>query len=119
MKLTRRQKRWYFRRSDAGRRMQQLHFMHPDKVAHRKNNLATGKETHDEYVSAIQGLHYESLSSKEAELTEQLKAKELDQATIDQYLELWTDTVIWPRPESYIQSRKELKRLNKELSING
>lgn len=119
MKLTRKQKRWYFGRSEAGRRMQKLHFMHPDKVAHRRNNLATGKETHDEYVSAVQELLYEGLSAKEAAITERLKANNVEQSTIDRYMELWSDVVMWPKPDTYLASRKELKKLNKELSING
>lgn len=119
MKLTRRQRRWYFRRTQQGKRILKLPFMHTDKIENRRGNLETGKQVHEEFTTNIQEKIYERLALKEASLIKELEGKNIPKNEIDQYIEIWSATVIWPKQNDNILLRKELKKLNKKFGVNG
>lgn len=119
MKLNRKQRRIFYNNSEEGKRIKKLGFLHPDRISARKSSIEEGKILHEENVNASQERIVERLSSKESLLTDTLKLKNLDKSKVDAYLEVWSDVNFWPKSKTYYESKKTLKRLNKEYNLNG
>ena len=75
MKLNRKTKREYYRYTQEGRRMLKLNFLHPEKVEMRKNNILSGKETHESFEQLIQERIVENNAELESKITENLKGR--------------------------------------------
>jgi len=117
--LNRRVKRAYQRMTDSGKRMSKLNFLHPDKVEARRKNIEQGSAAHESFVQKVQEALAEKIAPKEAALTEELKAKGLKKAQIDEYMEIWATVNFWPKDRNHHSLRKQLRKLNKEYNVTN
>lgn len=117
MRVDRRTLRFYNKKSEEGKRLSKLSFFHPDKVEQRTKNRLQGMERHNEYVYALQEKMAERLAPVEAKVTEALKEKGLEKSEITEYMDLWAELNLWPKPENYHSSRKKMKKLNKKYNL--
>lgn len=115
----RKQIRAYYNALPEIKMRKSLQFMHPENIAARKDNRNTGTEMHDNHVENIQQSIFENHVEEETKLKDYLKINGLNKKQIDEYLEIWSNLIMWPAPKNKIELRKKLKSLNKTYNING
>lgn len=117
MKLDRKTRRTYSRFTTEGKRMTKLNFLHPEKVEQRRIILSNGNSNHEEFVQSVQERIAENNSDKEAHIMSRLKEMGLTKKEIDNYLELWSSIVMWPKLDNHIAIKKEFKSLCKKYNF--
>lgn len=117
MRVDRKTLRFYSKKSEEGKRLNKLSFFDPDKIEQRIKNKEQGKEKHEEYVYALQQKMTERLEAEEIKVIKTLKEKGLSKSEVDEYMDLWTELNLWPKPKNYHSSRKIMKKLNKKYNL--
>lgn len=115
--LSRKQRRIYLVKTGYYKRISSLRFNHPDRINHRQMSRQQGEYIHQKFIEEIQQKLSEFIAPREKKMIELLKSKGLEKSDIDSYMEKWIDINFWPKSKDYINSKKELKKLNKKYGI--
>jgi len=114
-KLTRTQRRAYMHKQPDIKLIRKAHFFNIEKLELMHAFKESGAKMFNEHFEATQRSVVDQLAKSESIILEKLKALNLSQEAIDNYINIWADLNMWPRSKN--ASNKKLRTLNRELGI--